>query len=98
MSDPIRIVHNVRRRRYELFVGSDLASVAEYREADDTLLFDHTETLGRFRGRGLAARLVGFALDDVREQGRSVTPTCWFVADYIHDHPDYRDLLAAASG
>jgi predicted GNAT family acetyltransferase len=93
MEDPIRIVHNARRQRYELFVGGELASVAEYSPADDALVFDHTETLPSFRGRGLAARVVGFALDDVRGQGKSVVPACWFVADFIEANPAYRDLV-----
>lgn len=94
MGDPIRIVHSPRRERYELFVGSELASVAEYRPAGDALVLDHTETLPSFRGQGLAARVVGFALDDLREQGKSVVPACWFVADFIDANPVYRDLVA----
>jgi predicted GNAT family acetyltransferase len=98
MNEAIRVVHNPRRHRYELFVGSNLASLAEYQESDDVLVFDHTETLDEYRGRGLAGRVVAFALDDVREKGRSVVPTCWFVADFIEDHPAYRDLVAGRVG
>lgn len=95
MGDAIRTVHNARRQRYELFVGGDLASLVDYRPADDAVVFDHTETLPRFRGQGLAARVVAFALDDVREQGTSVVPACWFVADFIDANPEYGDLVAA---
>jgi predicted GNAT family acetyltransferase len=94
MTQAIRLVHNPRRHRYELFVGSDLASLAEYQESGDTMVFDHTETFDEFRGRGLAGRVVAFALDDVREKGKLIVPTCWFVADFIEDHPAYRDLIA----
>ena len=94
MNESIRMVHNTGRQRYELFVGSDLASIAEYTDVGDALVFDHTETNSRFRGRGLAAKVVAFALDDVREQGRSIVPACWFVADFVDDHPEYSDLLA----
>jgi predicted GNAT family acetyltransferase len=94
MNESIRMVHNAREQRYELFVGSDLASWADYTEAGGSLVLHHTETDERFRGRGLAARVVAFALDDVRERGRTVVPACWFVADFIDEHPEYADLLA----
>ena len=93
MVEPIRIVHNASRQRYELFAGPALASFAEYRPAGNVLVFDHTETLPAFRGRGLAARVVAFALDDVRSRGRTVVPSCWF-ADFIDANPGYRDLVA----
>lgn len=94
MNESIRMVHNAGERRYELYVGSDLASIAEYSPAGETLVFDHTETNRRFRGRGLAARIVAFALDDVRARALSVVPVCWFVADFIDEHPEYADLRA----
>jgi len=47
------------------------------------------------RGRRLAAKLVRAALDDVRDTNQSVIPRCWFVAQFIHDHPEYHDLHSA---
>lgn len=90
-----RITHNPDRHRYELFVDDALASFAEYRLDGDSVVIFHTETAGAFRGRGLAAELVEWALNDVREKGQTVVPQCWFVADFIQDHPEYRDLVAA---
>jgi predicted GNAT family acetyltransferase len=95
MGEEIKIVHNSQRRRYELFVGGELASFVDYSPAGDAVVFDHTETASRFRGLGLAARVVSFALDDVREQDKSVVPACWFVADFIEANPEYRDMVAA---
>ena len=37
------------------------------------------------------------ALDDVRPTGRRVVPSCWYVAQFIDEHPDYADLLTARS-
>ena len=89
-----KIVHNAEASRYELFVEDQLASIAEYNRRGDQLFFDHTETAIRFRGRGLAERLVRAALDDVRKQGLGVVPRCWFVAEFVQEHPEYRDLVA----
>jgi uncharacterized protein len=91
-----RIIHNTGQNRYELFVDDELASVAEYRTEDGRVVFEHSETGVAFRGRGLAAELVGWALDDVRARGLKVVPQCSFVADFIEHHPEYQDLLSAA--
>jgi predicted GNAT family acetyltransferase len=90
-----RINHNGDSKRYELFVGETLASLADYRIESDRVVIFHTETLDEFRGRGLAAELVRWALDDIRSRGMTVEPACWFVADFIEDHPEYQDLVAA---
>jgi predicted GNAT family acetyltransferase len=79
--------------RYELLVDGVVVSVADYSVDGDRVIFPHTQTAGRFRGQGLAARLVRFALEDVRSEGRSVVPACWFVADFIAEHEEFEPLL-----
>ena len=91
MSD---IVHNEQETRYELSVDGEIASIAEYTPSGDTWVFDHTETVPRFGGRGLAARVVGFALDDARKRGVKVVASCWYVAEFIDKHPEYAELVA----
>jgi predicted N-acetyltransferase YhbS len=46
------------------------------------------------RNQGLGAQLVRGALDDVRRKGAKVVPMCWFVAEFIEEHPEYADLRA----
>ena len=89
------IRHNEPASRYELWLDDELASVADYRSTgDDRVVFHHTETGVRFRDQGLAARVVAHALKDVRAAGRTVVPACSFVARFIDEHPEYRDLVA----
>ncbi len=90
-----RITHNADQNRYELFLNDALASVAEYRLDGEKVVIFHTETSHQFRGRGIAAELVQWTLNDIRERGLTVVPDCWFVADFINAHPEYRDLVAA---
>ncbi|MGH9031146.1 MAG: GNAT family N-acetyltransferase [Acidimicrobiia bacterium] len=87
--------HNPGRERYEITVDGELAGVADYRLDGDTFVFPHTEIHRSMRNRGLGAELVRGALDDVRHQGGTVVPRCWFVAQFIREHPEYADLLAA---
>ena len=89
---------NPERSRYELVQDGQVVGVADYRESGDTVVLPHTEIDRSMRGRGLGDVLVKGVLDDLRGGGRSVVPSCWFVAAYIDDHPEYRDLLAAPGG
>jgi len=90
-----RITHNADQKRYELFLDDALASIADYRLEGDKIVIFHTETSDQFRGRGLAAELVQWTLDDIRERDLTVVPDCWFVAEFIEANPEYRDLVAA---
>jgi predicted GNAT family acetyltransferase len=89
------VTHNAERSRYELFLDGRLVGIADYRERGDTLVFPHTEIEPSMRGRNLGAELVKGALDDVRTAGKRVVPSCWYVAQFIDQHPEYQDLLAA---
>ena len=90
---PNDVRHNPERSRYELYVEGEMVGVADYTVRDDTIVFPHTEVVRARRGHGLGAELVKGALDDVRTTGRSVVPRCWFVAEFIDENPEYRDLL-----
>ena len=90
----IAIANEPERSRYELRVGDELVGVADYVLRDGVVVFPHTEILPVHRGQGLAAQLIRYALDDVRRSGRPVVASCWFVADFIDEHPEYRDLVA----
>lgn len=93
------MAHEVRRNdaqsRYELLVDGELAGIADFHLQGDKAVMPHTEIDSRRRGQGLGAILVQGALDDLRSAGRTVVPACWYVAQYIDENPEYRDLLAA---
>ncbi len=80
--------------RYELFVGGRLASHVELRRTGDRVVMPHTFTQPSFRGHGLAERVVRAALDDLVAANERVVPSCWFVAEVIETHPEYRVLVA----
>jgi len=86
---------NQVRSRFELLDGDDVVAFADYSVSGDRVVMPHTEVDPRRRGQGLGAVLVSQALDHVRNEGRTVVPACWYVAEFIEAHPGYRDLLAA---
>ena len=90
----MELIDRPERSRYEAIEGDEVVAFAEYDAQGSTVVMPHTVTMPEHRGRGLAAMVVQFALDDIRAQGRTVVPSCWFVADFIAEHPDYADLVA----
>ncbi|MDR7300423.1 GNAT family N-acetyltransferase [Haloactinomyces albus] len=87
------VIDNPDRSRFELYSGEELIGFAEYRTREQTIDFVHTEVDSRFKGRGLGTQLVGTALEAARLRDAAVVPHCWFVRDWIAEHPDYRDLV-----
>ena len=86
--------HDATASRYELVIDGTVASFADYTDRGDGVrVFPHTVTDPAFRGRGLAAEVVRFALDDTATAGLKVVPSCWFVAEFIDANPDYAHLL-----
>jgi uncharacterized protein len=86
--------HDADARRYTMTVGGELVSVLEYLDHGPSVVMHHTVTVPKHRGRGFAAKLVEHAVDDVAASGRTITPTCWFVAEWFDRHPERADLLA----
>ena len=87
--------HNPDRSRYEIFVDGEFVGLVDCIVTGDRALFPHTEIAPRRRGQGLGEQLVRAALDDQRRAGRRVVPQCWFVAQFIDEHQEYADLVAA---
>jgi uncharacterized protein len=90
----ITVTDNPDRRRFEIRLAGELVGFADYEVRDEVVAFTHTEIDPAHRRKGLGAALVGAALDQVRADGRTARPLCWFVADYIDGNPAYADLRA----
>jgi uncharacterized protein len=89
------VQRNAEQSRYELLVDGELMGIADYQERGNTVIIPHTEIERSRRGQGLGAVMVRLVLDDLRGAGRSVVPACWYVAQFIDEHPEYQDLVAA---
>lgn len=87
------IVHNRAASRFETTVDG-LLCVADYRRRGDVLVLPHTLVPAALRGHGIAAALVGAALDWARAEGLKVDPVCAYVAAYMRRHPETQALRA----
>jgi uncharacterized protein len=89
-------VTNVEAKgRYEITVDGKLAGFVDYTVGDGVVALTHTEVDDAFGGQGVGGRLAKGALDDIRRQGKKVSPICPFIKGYIDKHPDEQDLVAA---
>lgn len=92
-SDNMELSKNEDKGQYEVHVDGELAGFATYTDKGDSRELPHTVVDPKFRGQGLSKPLIKFALDDAREDNRSVIPSCPAVARYIVQNPEYKDLV-----
>ncbi|WP_328460177.1 N-acetyltransferase [Actinoplanes sp. NBC_00393] len=92
MSDYV-VQDNPARHRFELLVEGEVGALATYHVRDGAVMILHTETAPEMQGRGLASELARQTLDQLRERGDRVIPSCPFFARYINEHPEYADLV-----
>lgn len=93
----VRVVENPDRKRFEAWVGDQLAGVADYIPLPGKVIMSHTEVDGAYEGKGVGGQLVSGALDRLRADGRLVQPLCPYVSSYIRKHPEYEDLVDAST-
>lgn len=93
-SAEVVIRNNADDLRYELVVDGEVVGELRYRVRPDRIALIHTEISPALEGRGLGARLVAGALDDIRARQQRINPICPFVRSYLRRHPEYADLVA----
>jgi predicted GNAT family acetyltransferase len=84
---------NTARHRYELDAPEG-ASWAEYRDLDGVRVITHVETPAEARGLGYASKLMGKVVDEARENGRKLRPSCSYAVAYFQRHRDTADVQA----
>lgn len=91
--DGITLVHAPDRQRYELYDGEAVAGYVEYAVPDETHVdLVHTVVDPACRGRGIAGRVVAFALADIRAQDKRIIPHCDYVQHWLKEHPGYAGM------
>lgn len=87
------VKHETENSRFVTVVDGFEAFV-EYELKEDKLILYHTFTPHELRGRGIAGKVVRFALNYARENNLKVIPTCSYVSAYMQKHSEYSDLKA----
>lgn len=91
------VTHNESKQRYEIHVDGELAGFADYKQDSEekTRDFNHTVVDPAFRGQGLSKPLIQEALDDTRNVGYLIIPSCSAVEGFIEKNPEYKDAVKA---
>jgi predicted GNAT family acetyltransferase len=89
----IEVADAPERDRYELSIDGEVVGFTAYSARPGLIAFVHTEVDERLQGRGLADRLIRFALEDARSRGLAVLPFCPFVKAFIERHREFDDLV-----
>ena|ERR1700722_1379316 len=91
--DSIQVADAPERERYELSIDGALGGFTAYRTRPGLIAFIHTEVDEHLQGRGLADRLIRFALEDARARGLAVLPFCPFIKAFIERHREFETLV-----
>jgi uncharacterized protein len=89
------IRQNTEQSRYELMVEDAVAGVVEYREQGDQVELTHTEVDPSYEGQGIGSHLAHAVLDNLRNEKRSLVPSCRFINGYLKRHPEFAELVPA---
>jgi predicted GNAT family acetyltransferase len=84
---------NPEQAQFEIRADGELAGFLQYHLHDGVIAFLHAETDPRFRGHGVAGRLIQSSLDSARERHLAVLPYCPFVRGWITEHLEYAALV-----
>ena len=93
VGERIEVADAPDRERYELSIDGEVVGYCTYRARPGLIAFVHTEVDERLQGRGLANRLIRFALEDARTRGLAVLPFCPFVNAFIERHREFEALV-----
>ncbi|WP_068598703.1 GNAT family N-acetyltransferase [Vaginella massiliensis] len=61
---------------------------------EDKIIIDHTEVQKQFKGEGIGAQLIEFAVNDARNNHYKISPLCPFAKAEFEKHSEYQDVLA----
>ena len=86
----LEVADNPDKARFEIVADGELAGFVQYHLRGDEIAFTHTQTDDRFRGQGIASRLVQSSLDAARERHLAVLPYCPFVQELDQPAPRVR--------
>jgi predicted GNAT family acetyltransferase len=81
------------RSRFEFEENGETAYLEFEIDSGGWITLWHTEVPQALRGRGIASLLAKTALEHARDQKLKVDVICPIVADFIHKHPEYKDLV-----
>jgi predicted GNAT family acetyltransferase len=89
----VEVRKNATARLYEALTDGRVVGNLAYEMIGGRISLTHSYVDQERRHQGIASALAQFALEDLRDSESKVGIYCGFVADYVHDHPEYGDTV-----
>jgi predicted GNAT family acetyltransferase len=84
--------------RYAMRIDGELVALVDYSANGNAISLTRVYTAPHLRGRGLAAEVVAFAVDDIEQNtDLHIVPMCWYAAEWFEKHPEHANLLSRAA-
>ena len=91
----MNLIHDRAANRFRLPLNGAGEAFIEYAELGPGRLdLLHTVVPPEARDQGIGSEIVEQALRYAREHDLRIVPSCPFVAAYLEEHPEYRDVVA----
>lgn len=87
-----QLIDNTGKKQFELDTNGQLSRI-EYILMGKKIIFTHTEVPRELEGKGIGAKLVKLALENIESRGLKLIPLCPFTASYIKRHPEWERVL-----
>ncbi|BDZ48026.1 N-acetyltransferase [Frondihabitans sucicola] len=89
----VEVRNDEAQKQYTILEDDRPVGFAVYEITGNEIAFTHTEVDPKEQGKGYAAILVQYALDDVRATSqRRVIPACSYVEHFVEKHAEYEEL------
>lgn len=80
-------------RLYEAVIDGRVVGNLAYETTGGRVALTHSYVDPDQRNQGVGSALARFALEDLSQSQTKVGIYCGFVADYVHDHPGWKDSV-----
>ena len=80
-------------RLYEALIDGEVVGTLAYETTGGRVSLSHSFVDENHRHRGVASALARYALEDLSQSQTKTGIYCGFVADYVEDHPEWKDAV-----
>jgi predicted GNAT family acetyltransferase len=80
-------------RLYEALIDGEVVGTLAYETTGGRVSLSHSYVDENHRHRGVGSALARYALEDLRRSQSKPDIYCGFVADYVEDHPEWKDAV-----
>lgn len=80
-------------RLYEAVIDGRVVGDLAFEKTGRRISLTHSYVDQDQRHRGIASALARYALEDLSQSHTKAAVYCGFVADYVEDHPEWKDVV-----